>query len=177
MGVIVGDEGDAVDGGAALGGEACAFDVEVLDQDHGIACGEGDAVAVFMVGRSGLVVSPYLGFFVEVELLGQIAGPVGVEAFERAQGEDLEGRVFGPHSRGDGAEMVGRCLGVGALGADRDGGVSGAACDGGVGEGRVSGAEGAGHLGSSQVGFSGCTTDRSVLHVVCWALIFALMPE
>lgn len=41
--------------------------------------------------------------------------------------------------------MVGRGLGVGALGADLDASVSGAACDGNVGEGRVGGAKGAGH--------------------------------
>ena len=146
VGVIVEEEGDAVNGGAALGGEACAFDIEVFDEDHGIACGEGDAVAVFVVARCGLVVGPRLGFGVEVELLGQIAGPVGVEAFQGAQGIDLKRGIIAPHGRGDGTEVVGRGLRIGARGAELDRGTVGAACDGGVGEGRVCGAEGAGHF-------------------------------
>lgn len=148
MGGIVGDERDFVDRRAALGGEARAFDGQVLDQHDGIARAEGDAVAVFVRGVLGGVVSPGLGFVVEVELSREVAGPVGVETFQGAGGKDACGGIVGPHGRGEGAEVVGLGLRVCAGGADVDGGVSRAAGDGGWLERGVCGcAEGAGHGG------------------------------
>ena len=142
VGGIVGDEGDAVHGRAALGGKARTFDVEVLDQHHGIARAQRDTVAVAVVALLGGVVGPGLGLVVEIELIGQIAGPVGVEAFERAQGVDLKRGIVAPLGRGDGAEVVGRGLRVSTRGAQRDGGTVRAACHGGVDERCIGGAEG-----------------------------------
>jgi hypothetical protein len=146
MGGIVGHQRDFGDRRAALGGKARAFDGQVFDEDDGIAIGEGLAVAVFVRGVGGDVVGPCLGFVVEIELIGKVAGPVGVETFEGAGGEDLEGGIVGPHGRGEGAEVVGRGLRVCADGADVDGGVSGAAGDGcGLERGVCGCAEGACH--------------------------------
>lgn len=131
MGGIVGNQRDFGDRRTALGGEARAFDGEVLDQHDGIACAEGDAVAVLMRGLLFDVIGPRAGFVVEIELIGKVAGPVGVEAFEGAGGEDLECGTVGPHGRGEHAEMVGRGLRVSAGGADVDGCVSEATGDGG----------------------------------------------
>lgn len=133
---------------AALGSEARPFDSEILDQHDGIARAERLAVAVFMRGFGRDVVGPRLVFRVEVKLVEQIARPVGIEALERARGEDLEGGVVGPHGGGEDAEVVGRCVRVCAERADFERSVRGAAGDGGFDEGGVfGGAEGAGHGG------------------------------
>lgn len=154
LGRVVGDQRDAVDGGAAFGGEARALDGEILDQHHGIARGQRHAVAVAVGGGLGDVLGPCSGFIVEVELLGEVAGPRLGDFGKGAGGEDLNRGVFGPHGRGQGAE-VGRVWRVagGLLGAGRaDGGagVSGAAGDRGLGErGAGCGAEGACHRGEA----------------------------
>ncbi len=146
MGGVVGDQRDLVHRRAALGRKARAFDVQVLDQHNGIARCEGDAVAVFVRGVLGDVVGPRLRFVVEVELIREVTRPVGVDAPQRAGGEDLEGGIVGPHGRGDCAEVVGGCAWVCAGGADIDGCVGGASGDGSWLERGVCGcAEGAGH--------------------------------
>lgn len=154
LGRVVGDQRDAVDGGAAFGGEARAFDGEILDQHHGIAGCQRHAVAVAVGGGLGDVLGPCSGFVVEVELLGKIAGPRFGDFGEGAGGEDLNGRVFGPHGGGQGAEVgrVWRVAGglLGAGRADLGAGVSGAAGDRGLGERGVGcGAEGACHGGEA----------------------------
>ena len=84
MGGIVGHQRDFGDRRAALGGEARAFDGEVFYENDGIAGCEGDAVAVPVRCVLGRVVGPSLRFVVEVELISEVTGPVGVEMFEGA---------------------------------------------------------------------------------------------
>jgi len=154
LGGIVGDQRDAVDGGAAFSSEARALDGEILDQHHGIARGQRHAVAVAVGGGLRDVLGPCAGFVVEVELLGEVAGPRLGDFGEGAGGQDLNGGVFGPHGGGQGAEVgrVWRVAGglLGAGGADGGAGVSGAAEDQGLDERGVGcGAEGACHGGEA----------------------------
>lgn len=108
MGGVVLDDGNAAHGGAAFGGKAAAFDGQVFDQDHVVACVQWDAVAVTVARVADHArISPRADFIIEVEHIGQVARPiVGVEAGEHAVGEDLGGGVFGPHGGGQTAPVV-----------------------------------------------------------------------
>jgi hypothetical protein len=132
MGRIVGNKADAAHRRAALGGKASTFDVKVLDQRNGIACVQRHTVCVFMGGGGGDVIGPDLRFLIKIQLIEQIAGPRRAELGQRAGGKDLDGRVFGPHRRGQTAEMI-TLWGVERVctgGADKGGGIRRSTGDG-----------------------------------------------
>ena len=147
---VVRNKGDAAHGSTALGCEPCTFDVEVLDQHNGIASRQRGAVGVFVRGGGGDVIGPRLRFFIQIQLIEQIARPWCVELGQRAGGEDLDGGVFGPHGCGKAAEMrlLGRVQLRDASGAEVSGGIGRPAGNRVGSEGDVGrGAEGACHAG------------------------------
>jgi len=54
----------------------------------------------------GDVFGPSAGVVVKVQLPQQIIRPRRIDLLQRAKGEDLHGRVFGPHRGGKAAEVI-----------------------------------------------------------------------
>ena len=144
------DDGNVAHGGAAFGGKSRAFDRQVLDQHHGVAVCQWDAVCIAMTCvLDHTRLGPRTGVIVEVEHVVEVPRPVvGFEAIKHAGSNDLDGGVFGPHGGREAAPMGWIRLALDLRGtgvAELDRGAVWAARDGGVSEGRVGRADRASH--------------------------------